>query len=181
VAPKLVETLVPNKLSLGAFTTVLQNLLAEEVPIRDMRTIVETLLETAEQTQNPDLLTSAVRPTIGRMIVQSLVDVEESLKIITLSTEMEQLLHDVLTRSQEQGLAIEPNLAEQLLSNLKTSSEDIVNQGIQPILVVSPGIRPWIAKMVRHRIHGMTIIGYNEIPDEKEVHVIHTVEYKSDQ
>ncbi len=181
VAPKLVETLVPNKLSLGAFTTVLQNLLAEEVPIRDMRTIVETLLETAEQTQNPDLLTAAVRPTIGRMIVQSLVDVEESLKIITLSTEMEQLLHDVLTRSQEQGLAIEPNLAEQLLSNLKTSSEDIVNQGIQPILVVSPGIRPWIAKMVRHRIHGITIIGYNEIPDEKEVHVIHTVEYKSDQ
>jgi flagellar biosynthesis protein FlhA len=91
-APKLVEDLVPGKLSLGVVTRTLQNLLNESVSIRDMRSIVETLSEAASRTQEPDQLTAMVRPKLGRMIVQSLVDESNSLSVMTLDPGLEQLL-----------------------------------------------------------------------------------------
>lgn len=175
-APKLVEAVVPTQLSVGVVAKVLQNLLAEGVAVRDIRTIVEILAEQAPRSQDPDVLTAAVRPALGRMMMQQLTQVGNDLSVMTLDAGLEQQLHNILQQSKEHGLAIEPNLAEQLLGNLQGTSERLAEQGIPPVLVVSPGIRPWLAKMVKNRIPGLVVLGYNEIPDEQGIQVVSTIE-----
>jgi len=175
-SPKLVEDLVPGKLSLGVVTRTLQNLLSESVSIRDMRTIAEALSEAAGRTQEPDQLTTIVRPKLGRMIVQSLLDASSNLSVMTLDPNLEQLLHNVLQQSAPgQNLAIEPGLAERLFAALKEGAIQVEEQGHPAVLVVSPAIRPWLSKAVRYRVNDLTILSYSEIPDDQSVKVIHNV------
>ena len=176
-SPKLVEDLVPGKLPLATITKVLQNILDESVSVRDMRTIIEVLSTESGNTQNADELTAAVRPRLGRMIVQSLIDVNDSLPVITLNPSLEQLLHNVLQQSaSSQGLVIEPKLAEGLFKALAENTAMVENQGHPAVLVVSPGIRPWLAKIIRHRLSDLTVLSYSEIPDDQAVKVVATVD-----
>ena len=175
-SPKLVEDLVPSKLSLGVLTRTLQSLLSDGVSIRDMRTIVETLSEVSARTQDPEQLTALVRPRLGRMIVQSLVDDKETLSVMTLDPGLEQLLHNVLQQQgQGQSMVIEPGLAERLFSALRDGAKAVEDLGHSAVLVVSPAIRPWLAKSVRHRVSELIILSYGEIPDDQAVKVVHTV------
>ena len=174
--PKLVEDLVPGKLSLGVLTRTMQNLLAEGVSIRDMRTIVESLTEAATRTQDPDQLTTMVRPKLGRMIVQSLVDDADSLSVMTLDPSLEQLLHNVLQQNQGTGMVLEPGLAESLFNALRDGTREVEEKGHAAVLVVSPSIRSWLSKAARHRVADLTVLSYSEIPDDQGVNVIHTVQ-----
>jgi flagellar biosynthesis protein FlhA len=175
-SPKLVEDLVPSKLSLGILTRTLQNLLNDSVSIRDMRTIVETLSEAAARTQDPEMLTELVRPRLGRMIVQALADEKNVLQVMTLDPGLEQLLHNVL---QQQGsgpnVVMEPGLSERLFAALRQGAKDVEELGSAAVLVVSPAIRPWLSKAVRHRVSELIVLSYSEIPDDQAVKVIHTV------
>ncbi len=176
-SPKLVEDLVPGKMALGVITRTLQHLLAEGVAIRDMRTIVETLSDVAGKTQDPEQLTAYVRPKLGRMIVQELVDMKDSLPVMTLAPDLEQLLHNVLSNGAPgQSVVIEPGLAESLFAALREAGHTVEDDGNPAVLVVAPSIRPWLSKMVRHRIPEMTVLSYTEIPDDQAVKVIYTVE-----
>ena len=179
-APKLVEDLVPGKLPLATITRVLQNVLDEHVSVRDMRTIIEVLSSESGNTQAPDDLTAAVRPRLGRMIVQGLIDVNTSLPVITLDPSLEQMLHNILQQSSKnQGLVIEPNLAEGLFNALSENTQKVENQGHPAVLVVSPGIRPWLAKITRHRLPDLTVLSYSEIPDDQAVKVVATVDVEN--
>ena len=175
-SPKLVEDLVPSKMSLGILTRTLQNLLNDSVSIRDMRTIVETLSEAAGRTQDPEMLTELVRPRLGRMIVQALADEKNVLPVMTLDPGLEQLLHNVL---QQQGngpnVVMEPGLAERLFAALRQGAKEVEELGSAAVLVVSPAIRPWLSKSVRHRVSELIVLSYSEIPDDQAVKVIHTV------
>ena len=176
-SPKLVEDLVPGKLPLATITKVLQNILDEGVSVRDMRTIIEVLSTESSNTQNADDLTAAVRPRLGRMIVQGLVDINDSLPVITLNPSLEQMLHNILQQSSStQGLVIEPTLAEGLFKALAENTEEVENQDHPAVLVVSPGIRPWLAKIIRHRLSDLTVLSYSEIPDDQAVKVVATVD-----
>lgn len=175
-SPKLVEELVPTKLSLGVVTRTLQNLLSESVPIRDMRTVAEALMEASARTQDPDQLTDLIRPKLGRMIVQNLLENNASLAVMTLDPNLEQLLHTLLQQNGPQNVVLEPSLAESLFSALRQSAREVEDQGYPAVLVVSPGIRQWLSRAVRHRVNDLTVLAYSEIPDEQEVKVIHTVE-----
>ena len=175
-SPKLVEDLVPGKLSLGVMTRTLQNLLNESVSIRDMRTIAETLSEVASRTQEPEQLTALVRPKLGRMIVQSLVDDSNSLSVMTLDPGLEQLIHNILQQtSPGQSVAMEPGLAERLFGALRDGARAVEEMGHPAVLVVSPLIRPWMSKAVRYRVSDLTLLSYSEIPDDQTVKVVHTV------
>ena len=179
-SPKLVEDLVPGKLPLATITKVLQNILDESVSVRDMRTIIEVLSTESGNTQDPDDLTAAVRPRLGRMIVQGLIDVNTSLPVITLNPSLEQMLHNILQQSSKgQGLVIEPNLAEGLFKALAENTQKVENQGHPAVLVVSPGIRPWLAKIIRHRLPDLTVLSYSEIPDDQAVKVVATVDVEN--
>jgi flagellar biosynthesis protein FlhA len=176
-SPKLVEELVPGKLSLGVLTRTLQNLLIESVPIRDMRTVAEALTEASARTQDPEQLTSLIRPRLGRMIVQNLLENRETLSVMTLDPNLEQLLHNVLQQNPSNpGVVLEPGLAESLFGALRQSARSVEEQGLPAVLVVSPAIRPWLTKAVRHRVNDLTVLSYGEIPDDQAVKVVHTVE-----
>jgi flagellar biosynthesis protein FlhA len=179
-SPKLVEDLVPGKLSLGVLTRTLQSLLSDAVSIRDMRTIVETLSDVSARTQEPEQLTALVRPRLGRMIVQALVDEKETLSVMTLEPGLEQLLHNVL-QQQGQGqnnsqMVMEPGLAERLFTALREGTKLVGEKGHSAVLIVSPSIRPWLAKSVRHRVNELVVLSYSEIPDDQAVKVVHTVQ-----
>ena len=176
-APKLVEDLVPDRLPLGAITRVLQHLLAEGVPVKDMRTIVEALSEAVDRTQDPDQLTALVRPRIGRMIMQPLLDEQTQLNVLTLEPEFEQLLHSILQQSNDlQTLAIDPKLAEGLFRSLRSAFAEAEAQNIAPALVVSPPVRPWLARVLRHRLPDLPVLAYSEIPDDTAIKVVGTVD-----
>jgi flagellar biosynthesis protein FlhA len=176
-SPKLVEDLVPGKLPLATITKVLQNILEESVSVRDMRTIIEVLSTESAKTLDIDELTAAVRPRLGRMIVQNLVDLNDSLPVMTLNPSLEQILHNVLQQnSSSQDLVIEPKLAEGLIKALADNSQEVENQGDAAVLVVSPAIRPWLAKFIRHRLSELTVLSYSEIPDDQTVKVVATVD-----
>jgi len=176
-APKLVEDLVPDRLPLGAITRVLQQLLAEGIPVKDMRTIVEALGEAVDRTQDPDQLTALVRPRIGRMIMQPLLDEQAQLNVLTLEPEFEQLLHSILQQSNDiQTLAIDPNLAEGLFRSLRKAFAEAEQQNIAPAMVVSPPVRPWLARVLRHRLPDLPVLSYAEIPDDTAIKVVGTID-----
>ena len=175
-SPKLVEELVPGKLSLGVVTRVLQHLLNEGVSIRDMRSIAESLTEASARSTDPEQLAAYVRPKLGRMIMQSLVDESSNLSVMTLEPGLEQLLHNVLQQSQPgQPVVLEPSLAENLFNSLRMGARAMEDDGHAAVLVVSPLIRSWLSKAVRFRVSDLTVLSYSEIPDDQAVKVIHTV------
>jgi flagellar biosynthesis protein FlhA len=175
-SPKLIENLQTNKLSLASITRVLQNLLRDGVPIRDMRTILEVLNEEGSKIQDPDELTALVRPKLGRMIVQNLVDVTEDMPVMTLEPQLEQMLHNAVQQShQTNTLTIDPELAESLFKSMRQESQKIEEQGKPAILVVSPAVRPWLANLARPRIPDLTVLSYTEIPEDQAVNVVATV------
>jgi flagellar biosynthesis protein FlhA len=178
-APKLVEDLVPKTLPLGVVVKVLQNLLQERVPIKDMRTIVETLAEYGLRSQDPDILTSAVRAGLGRLIIHEISGMQAELPVITLDHELEQLLHKSLQTAGESGVGIEPGLAEQMHVSLQESMQKMEMEGQTAVLLVSSYIRPWLSRFVRHSIPGLHVLAYNEIPADRQIKVVSSVGRRS--
>ena len=174
-APKLVDDLVPKTLSLGVVAKVLQNLLVEQVPIRDMRTIAETLAEYGSKSQDTDILTSAVRTALGRLIIYEITGSAEELTVITLDSELEQILQKSLQTASESGTGVEPGLADQMHESLQENTQQMEMDGQLPILLVSSYIRPWLSRFVRHSIPNLHVLAYNEIPADKQVKVIANV------
>ncbi len=174
-APKLVEDLVPKTLPLSVLVRVLQNLLAEGIPIRDMRSIAETLADQAPRTQDAGILTSAVRVSLGRMIVQKINGLGHELPVITLAPELEQILLKSIRASEEGGAGIEPGLAESIHRGLVQSAQKQEMAGQPAVLLVSSPLRELLARFVRHTIPGLHVLAYNEVPDNKQLKIVATV------
>ncbi|HEU4670877.1 MAG TPA: flagellar biosynthesis protein FlhA [Dyella sp.] len=171
-APKLVEDLVPKRLPLGTVVKVLQNLLAERVPIRNMRSIVESLAEHASQSQDPGVLTAAVRVTLGRQIVQEITGLGTEVPVITLAPELEQILTQSLTGNGGTGAAVEPGLADRLQQGVADAARKQEMSGEPAVLLVSPPLRPWLARFTRHVAQNLHVLAYNEVPDNRRVRLV---------
>ncbi|MDQ7050951.1 MAG: flagellar biosynthesis protein FlhA [Enterobacterales bacterium] len=174
-APKLAETLVPDVVSLGTLVKVLQNLLVEQVPVRDLRTIAETLAEYASRSQDPSILTAAVRVSLSRLIVQNINGLQNEIPVMTLAPDLEQMLQQSITSSAEDGVGIEPGLADRIQSSLKQIVAQQEAAGHAAILLVAPTLRPSLAKFARFGIKGLHVLSYQEIPDNKQIKVIANV------
>ncbi len=174
-APKLVEDLVPKLLPLGTVVKVLQNLLAEGIPIRDMRTVAETLAESAPRVQDAGNLTALVRVALGRMIVQKINGLKNELEVVTLSPELEQILLQSIQASEEGGAGIEPMMAERLHQGLADSAQNLELAGKPAVLLIAPPLRELMARFVKHSIPGLHVLSYNEIPDDKQLKIVATV------
>ncbi len=167
-APKLVEGLVPDVMPLGVIQKVLRNLLEENIPIRDMRTVVETLAVEGTRSQDPDALTAAVRVSLGRMIVQNINGLSSELPVISLDPSLEQLLQE----SMQSGGGLEPGLAERIHQSLLESAQRQEMAGQPAVLVVSAPLRPMLARFVRNAIPNMHVLSYNEMPDNRQIKII---------
>jgi flagellar biosynthesis protein FlhA len=174
-APKLVEDLVPKVLPVGIILKVLQNLLEEQVPIRDMRTIAEALAEHAHMSQDPGVLTAAARAALGRSIVQHINGMEPDLPVITLDPALEQLLQQSIQASEGGVAGLEPGLAEQMHMALSQNAQNQEAAGQPAVLLVASVLRPWLARLIRHSIPNLHVLSYNEIPDNKQIKVVATV------
>ncbi|WP_199096918.1 flagellar biosynthesis protein FlhA [Dyella sp. ASV21] len=171
-APKLVEDLVPKRLSLGVVVKVMQNLLAERVPIRNMRSIVETLAEHASQSQDPGALTAAVRVALGRQIVQEISGLGTEIPVITLAPELEQILLGSLANGGVAGAAVEPGLADRLQQGVAEAARKQEMSGEPAVLLVAPQLRPWLARFTRHVAQNLHVLAYNEVPDNRRVRLV---------
>ncbi|MCX4119569.1 flagellar biosynthesis protein FlhA [Vibrio parahaemolyticus] len=174
-APKLVENFVPDQLPLGVVVKVLQNLLNEAIPIRDIRTIVQTLAEYSSKSQEPDILTAAVRISLKRLIVQEINGIEPELPVITLIPELEQILHQTMQASGGESAGIEPGLAERLQSSLSHATQEQELKGEPAVLLTSGVLRSILAKFVKNTIPNLRVLSYQEIPDEKQIRIVQAV------
>ncbi|WP_339387688.1 flagellar biosynthesis protein FlhA [Vibrio caribbeanicus] len=174
-APKLVESFVPDQLQLGVVVKVLQNLLNEAVPIRDIRTIVQTLSEYSSKSQEADILTAAVRISLKRLIVQEINGIEPELPVITLIPELEQILHQTMQASGGESAGIEPGLAERLQSSLSNATQEQELKGEPAVLLTSGVLRSTLAKFVKNTIPSLRVLSYQEIPDEKQIRIVQAV------
>ena len=174
-APKLVEGLVPDTVPLGTVQKVLQNLLQENIPIRDIRTISEAIAEQAARNPDPEAITAATRMALAHSIVQHINGTQPDLPIITLDPELEQILLKTLQASGEGGASLEPGLAENMHKNLQEAAQRQEMSGESAILVVQAGLRGWISRFIRHAIPGLHVLSYNEIPDDKQIRIVANV------
>ncbi len=174
-APKLVEDLVPKTLPLGTLVKVLQNLLEERVPIRDVRTIAETLAENALKSQEPGALTAAVREALGRFIIQNISGLDDEMEVIAVNPNLEQLLQQSLESATEGGIGLEPGLAQSLQGSLVQAVQRQEATGKPAILLVAQAIRPMLAKFARHVAPALRVLAYSELPDDRQVKIVAVV------
>ncbi len=174
-SPKLVEELVPGTLSLNMFHKVLQNLLRERVPIRDIRSIAEALTGNNSRSQDPVALTSLARVALSRQIVQAIVGKGQNIPVISLEPSLEQLLLNSVQQAQKAGADdsafIEPGLAERLQQSLINAAEKQEMAGKPLVLLVAAPLRFMLARFVRHSVPDMKVLAYTEIPDNKQISI----------
>ncbi|AKF47019.1 flagellar biosynthesis protein FlhA [Pseudomonas syringae] len=177
-SPKLAEELVPGVLSLSSLLNVLQALLAEHVPVRDIRSIAEAIANNAGKSQDTAALVAAVRVGLSRAIVQSIVGVEPELPVITLEPRLEQILLNSLQKAgqgQEEGVLLEPSMAEKLQRSLIEAAQRQEMQGLPVILLVAGPVRAMLSRFGRLAVPNMHVLAYQEIPDNKQVTIVATV------
>ena len=170
-SPKLIEDLVPKQISLSVIQKVLQNLLTEGVHIRDMRTIVETLSEYANQTQDTNELTALVRIRLGRAIVQQLFPIGNEVAVMTLDSNLERLLTQAMQGNGTSGSAIEPSMAETLSRQAESAAKQQEQMGMTPVLLVSAPLRAALSKFLRRAVPHLRVISHEELPDSKTIRV----------
>jgi len=171
-APKLIEELTPKTLPMSVIARVLQNLLEEQIPVRNIRKIAETLAEQGTKSQDPDVLSASVRVALGRSIVQNVAGMRPELPVMTLEPELERILNE----SSQEGasLGLEPGMIERLHDSLSEKAQTQEISGEPALLLVSPTIRPWLSRMMRG-IRNLHVLAYNEIPDDKRIQMVAAV------
>lgn len=180
-SPKLAEELVPTTISLSQLLKVLQNLLHEDVPIRDMRTIAEALVSVQPKTQDINQLTAAARVALRRLIVQGICGNDPEMPVITLEPELEQLLLRSMQQAQqsgsfdEVGLLLEPNMMERFQRSLAQAAQQQEMMGKPAILLVSAPLRSVVSRFIRNSIERLHVLSYQEVPDNKQITIVATV------
>jgi flagellar biosynthesis protein FlhA len=179
-SPKLAEELVPGMLPLHVVLKVLKQLLQEQVPIRDMRTIAEALAAASGKSQDPVALTGAVRESLARVIVQNIVGNQQEIPVITLDPGVEQLLLKAVQQARQAGQPedepiLEPSLVQKLQRSLNDAAQRQEMSGKTAVLLVASPVRPMLAKFVRYSASDIRVLAYNEIPDTKQITIEATV------
>jgi flagellar biosynthesis protein FlhA len=171
-APKLVEDLTPKTLPLAVVVRVLQNLLAEKVPVRQIRQIAEALIEHGASTSDPAALTAAVRNALGRFIVQEINGMNPELPVYTLAPPLERILQDSVNGNTA---ALEPNLAERLHQSLADCVQRQEARGEPSVLLVPGGVRGVLSRMFRHGVPSLQVLAYSEIPEDKRLKLVGSI------
>jgi flagellar biosynthesis protein FlhA len=174
-APKLVENLTPGALPLGTIVKVMQELLLDRVPVRNIRTVAETLAEHADRSKDTASLLAYVREALGGSIVQSIYGLRDELPVITLDPTLEQMLRDGVKNGAELGPGFEPGLADRLHGALTEAAQQQEMRGEPAVQLVPTLLRPWLARFTRHGVPNLAVLAYGEIPHNKSLRVVASV------
>lgn len=178
---KLAEEL-PSLINLNLLRRVLQNLLQEGIPVKDMRTIGESLAVAAGRTTDPVALTSAVRVALSRVIVQGIFGESPEMPVMTLDSSLEQILLKAVQQSAQHNdgmiddsVVIEPGIAEKLQQSLIQAAQRQELAGNPAVLLVSAALRPLLSRFVRYTVSGVKVLSFQEIPDNKQITIVATI------
>ncbi len=174
-SPKAVEDLVPNTINLGGVQKVLQLLVRENVSIRDMLTIVETLDDYAGGVKNPEILAEYVREKLSRSIVRPYLDSQGVLPVLTLNGNAERLVQEGIRQTDNGATFLSLNPAQKLMQNINTAVENAVNTDGQPVILTSPVVRPHLAQLITRFLPSIPVISQAEIPSDIRLQSVGTV------
>ncbi|NLU09628.1 MAG: flagellar biosynthesis protein FlhA [Tepidanaerobacter acetatoxydans] len=176
--PALVEDIVPKMLTIGEIQKVLSNLLRENIPIRDLVTILETLGDYAALTRDPDMLTEYVRQRLKRVITERFIP-SKIAQVITLDSQIEDMILDSI-RQNEHGsyIALDPTIIQKIRNSFIRTVNDLHAKGISPIILTSPMIRIYFKKIIEDYISFVPVLSYNELEPEVEVQSVGVVTLK---
>ncbi len=168
--PKVVEELIPGGLSLGRVQKVLQNLLREQVSIRDLNSILETLADHAETIKDPDVLTEYVRAALARQISKQFRGADGTMRVMTFDPSVEEtVMRSVKQTEHGAYLALDPNTAQALIETLQAEQGKFDLMNATPILLTGPGIRPHIRRLTERFLTGVIVLSHNEISAETKI------------
>ena len=169
-APKVVEDLIPQAITLGGLVRILGNLLRERVPIRDMRTILETVADYAPSVKDTDTLTEYVRQALARTITRQHQGADGVLTVISLDPSLDQqLTGSIQAHSQGSYLSIAPALAQRVFAAVKQAVERAIARGVQPVLLCSPALRPHLRRVVERDLAAVPVLSLNEVEGQVRV------------
>ena len=174
-APSLVQSVVPKLIPLHNLTGVLRALLEERVPISDMRRILENIAHLAARNMSISDMAEALRPVLAGMLIQQVAPLNNPLPVVTLASDLENMLITMQKQSGEEGLILDNDLSQKLLTHLNQINDDMSSKGKQAILVVSPVIRRSLSSLIRQHIDDMIVIGFTEIPDNRKIDLVATI------
>ncbi len=174
-SPKVIDDIIPAIIPVSSILKVMQNLLRENIPIRDIRTIIETIIEHSRNTQSTEQLTAAVRIALGRLIIERISGGDDELPVITLDGTLEQLLQQSLQAMSDGTGAIEPSLAQRLIQSLREACEKQELAGQPSVLLVADNMRELMVQLVRFSIPRLNILAFNEVPENKDIRIVNTI------
>jgi flagellar biosynthesis protein FlhA len=177
--PKVVDEVVPKEISLGILVRVLQNLLKENVPIRDLVTILESIADAIPGGKDPDQLTEAARTALARSITRRLLDEANELPLVTFSRELEEKLIAAVHPAERGGgtqFFVDPSLVRKVVPAANRIVEKLTEEGISPILLVTPMIRLHVKRMLDRFLPHITVLSHNEIQSHLKVRSVGTID-----
>ncbi len=174
--PKVIEELIPNLLTLGGVVKVLGNLLKERVPIRDIRTILETLADVAASIKDSDQLTGYCRQALARTITKQYQSTDGNLMVIGIDPQLDRAISEAIDRDgKEERLSLDPSLSQQIIMQIRRTSESVATKGHHPVILCSPGIRIHLRRMAERFIPNLVVLSSNEISNQVNLQSLETV------
>ena len=174
-APNLVESVVPKLVPLHNLTGILRELLSERVPVSDLRSILESLASISNRNLSIVETAEALRPTLAGLLIQQISPLNQPLPVITLEADLEQMLIKMSRQSGEEGLVLDNELAQNLLTKISETNQKLSSEGKSAALVVSPAIRRQFSAIVRQHVEDMIVLAFTELPDNRKINVVASI------
>ena len=171
-SPQLVSSTIPKLVPLNVLTTILKTLLTEKMPISDLKRILEVLAGQNVKNMTPIELAETIRPTISGLLIQQIAPLNSALPIITFSADLEQLIVNVAKQSGANGLILEANLIQKIVSAINTVMEKMQSENRKAVMITSPVIRRDLSHMLRQHIPSLDVLSFTELPDTKKIEVV---------
>ncbi|AGX44881.1 flagellar biosynthesis protein FlhA [Clostridium saccharobutylicum] len=166
----VVEELIPDLLTIGELQKVLQNLLREKVPIKDIVTIMESLADNARNTRDLEVLTEYVRFALARTICNQVIDEERKITVVTLDPNVEEIIANNIQKSVQGSFpTVDPDTTTKILTSIKETLESVYFYNNQPIILVSPNIRAVFRKLIEMVFPHVMVISLNEVPNDVQI------------
>ena len=177
--PKLVDTVVPKILPLNQLTGILKILLAEAVPITDLRRVLELISNINITNMSITDIAETIRPALVGLLIQKICPINKPLSVITLAPEMEQIIINAAKDQSNNGLVLEPNFTQSMIKAIAKAFESATSEGINPVILTSPIIRRNLSNLVRQNIEDLNVLSFTELPENRKVKVIANIENKN--
>ena len=174
-SPQLVSSTVPKIIPLNILTSVIKMLLEERIPVSDLRKVLEVLSSVSNKNLSNLELAEIVRPSIIGLLIQQIAPLNSPLPIITFSGELEQMLLNISKQSGENGIILESNLIQKIVTAINEAIEKLQSENKRPVLITAPSIRRDMSFMLRQHIDNLDVLSFTELPDSKKIEVIATI------